>query len=80
MSTQDTARFARRPNTPNTLVLHHCNACSMQWQDERRQFRCPKCKYLEPRNADKSFQVITATRVNTNKDGRIICHIVKPEE
>ena len=81
MSTQDPTRSARRPRTqPNTLVLHYCNACDAKWANERRQYRCPRCKYSAPRDADKSFQVITARRVNTNKDGRIICHLTKESE
>jgi uncharacterized paraquat-inducible protein A len=81
MSTQDPTRSARRPRTrPNTLVLHYCNACDATWQNERRQFRCPRCKYVAPRGADKNFQVIAASHVNTNEDGRIICHLPKTEE
>lgn len=81
MSTQAPTRSARRPRTwPNTLVLHHCIACDAKWENERRQFRCPRCKYVVPRNADKNFEVIETRRVNTNPEGRIICHLAKPEE
>jgi len=81
MSTQDPTRSARRPRIkPNTLVLHYCNACDAKWGNERRQFRCPRCKYTAPRNTDKKFQVITGRRVNTDANGRIICHLVKSEE
>lgn len=81
MDTQTPTRYARRPRTkPNTLMLHYCNACDAKWSNERRQYRCPRCKYAVPRNADKSLQVITARRVNTNPDGRIICHLAKTEE
>lgn len=81
MSTRELPRYARRPRTqPNTLVLHYCNACNAKWGNERRQFRCPRCKYTSPRNGDKTFQVITARRVKTDANGRIICHLVKSEE
>lgn len=81
MSTQAPTRYARRPRTnPNTIVLHTCHACSAKWQNERRQFRCPQCKYVVPRSADKNFDVIEAIRVNTNPEGRIICHLPKTEE
>ena len=81
MSTQEPTRSARRPRTkPNTLILHYCNACDAKWGNERRMFKCPRCKYTSPRDGDKNFQVITTQCVNTDPNGRIICHVSKSEE
>ena len=81
MSTQDPSRSARnsRPKR-NTTMMHYCNICSAKWLNERRQFRCPHCKYSVPRGADKKFEVISYTELNTNAEGRIICHVAKPKQ
>jgi len=81
MSTREPTRSARKPRIqPNTLVLHYCNACDAKWENERRQFRCPRCKYATPKDADRNFQVISIIRVKTNDEGQIICHLAKNEE
>ena len=75
MKSQSTSRYTHNRNKQNTVILHYCNSCDAKWQDERQQFRCPRCKYMAPRNMKTLTKVIEAKRVNTDAEGRIICHL-----
>ena len=77
MGSQESSRSARRQRTkPNTTVLHHCQACDAKWDNMSKQYSCPRCKYSAPRRPEKGTAVITAFRVNTDANGRIICHVL----